>query len=84
VAAWAAADGCDAELVGTARRIDADRTIDGPDGPSEATVAVPTGCDPGGFVELWTIEGAGHIPDLPASFLGTLVEFLLAHPKPAP
>jgi polyhydroxybutyrate depolymerase len=83
VALWAVADGCQPGLVDSTTRLDLDAEIDGPDGPAEATVAESTACDPGGFAELWTIPGAGHVPHLSASFAAELLDFLLAHPKPA-
>ncbi len=39
-----------------------------------------TGCDDGGHVEVWTITGGGHIPDLSPSFPEEVFGFLLAHP----
>ena len=38
--------------------------------------------DPGGDVELWTIPGTDHFPELSATFADSVVGFLLAHPKP--
>lgn len=33
-------------------------------------------------VQLWTIRGGGHIPDLNPRFTTEVIDFLLAHPKP--
>lgn len=36
----------------------------------------------GGAVELWTVEGGTHDPNLSAQFSAKVVDWLLAHPKP--
>jgi len=36
-----------------------------------------------GLVELWTIDGGGHIPVLSNTFANHVIEWLMAHPKPA-
>jgi polyhydroxybutyrate depolymerase len=41
-----------------------------------------TTCQPGGAVELWTINGGSHSPSLSAEFSPRLIDWLLAHPKP--
>lgn len=41
-----------------------------------------SGCSAGGHVELWTIQGGSHIPTLSPTFSSSVVDFLLAHPKP--
>jgi len=41
-----------------------------------------TTCPPGGAVELWTINGGGHIPTLSSQFSPSIIDWLLAHPKP--
>lgn len=35
----------------------------------------------GGNVELWTIEGGGHVPAFPADFNRRVIEWMFAHPK---
>ena len=42
----------------------------------------PNDCSTGGSVELWTIEGGVHTPNLSPFFAPRIVEHLLAHPKP--
>jgi poly(3-hydroxybutyrate) depolymerase len=37
---------------------------------------------PGGAVELWTIKGGSHSPQLSASFSPAVLDWLFAHPKP--
>jgi hypothetical protein len=40
------------------------------------------GCKSGTGVDLWTMQGAGHIPGFTTDFCPDVVKFLLAHPKP--
>jgi hypothetical protein len=40
------------------------------------------GCKSGTQVDLWSMQGAGHIPGFTTSFCPDVVKFLLAHPKP--
>ena len=40
------------------------------------------GCPEGGAVELWKMNGVGHIPNFSDDYRRALVEWLLAHPKP--
>lgn len=74
---WADYDGCDAEPL-SARDIDLESQIEG----AETSVLVWEGCDAGGAVELWTIEGGSHIPNLSPDFGDKIVDWLLTHPKP--
>jgi polyhydroxybutyrate depolymerase len=39
-------------------------------------------CPPGGAIELWTINGGGHLPRPSAEFSPRVIDWLLAHPKP--
>jgi poly(3-hydroxybutyrate) depolymerase len=39
-------------------------------------------CPPGGAVELWTINGGGHVPTLSSEFSPRVIDWLLARPKP--
>lgn len=83
VEAWAAYDGCAESATMLADRLDLDAIVAGPDSPAETTVeAYADGCDPGGHVELWTIEGGSHVPQPTDTFGEAIVAFLLAHPKP--
>lgn len=75
---WAAHDGCEVAPAdgGT---LDLESSIGG----VESTASVyATGCQPGGHAELWSIAGAGHIPNLSADFRTGVFDFLEAHPKP--
>jgi len=48
----------------------------------DTTVLRYTQCPPGGAVELWTVNGGGHVPTDSSEFRFRLVDWLLAHPKP--
>jgi polyhydroxybutyrate depolymerase len=80
-AAWAKYDGCESAAAKLDERIDVDGnvTVDGAE--AETTVDRWTGCGSGGAVELWTIPGGGHIPDLTDAFSAAVFDFLNAHPK---
>lgn len=74
VASWAALNEC-GELEATDDRLDLDSQV--PD--AETRVDRYTDCPEGGAVELWTIEGGGHVPGLiqenwPAAILDFLLE----------
>ncbi len=77
---WAAKGGCSETPTELAARDLADG--EGFDGEESGVLAWTDGCDPGGAAELWTIEGAGHVPSLSDTFSRQAVEWLLAHPKP--
>ena len=75
---WAAYNGCEVEATASDKTIDLDKRIDG----AETTITqYSSRCRPGGSVELWTIEGGGHIPSLSDTFSKHVIEWLLAHPK---
>jgi polyhydroxybutyrate depolymerase len=78
---WLGLDGCDPALIETTRRIDAVVDIAGSDGPAETTVAESTACDPGGRVELWTMQGVGHVPVFSEAFPDTVLDFLRAQER---
>ena len=80
VATWAAYNGCDAapEPHIGAKQLDLDDGVVGKD----SSVTAFTGCSPGGAVELWTIDGGSHEPKLTTEFASSIMDFLLAHPKP--
>lgn len=77
-ASWVMLDACDATPDTSAANIDIETGIDG----AETKVTRWAGCKPGGGVELWTIEGGGHIPEVGDDYRTRLLDFLLAHPKP--
>lgn len=71
VAQWAGHDGCAAT-----RTAGADQSI---------VIGMPThtetadGCPSGITVELWTIDGGSHIPNLDASFSSVIFQYFKAH-----
>lgn len=72
-AAWAGLDGCSA---GPEERpaLDLEWTLPGP----ETTVLRYGDCRDGAAVELWTITGGGHVPELGDGFTPAVLDFLLA------
>lgn len=78
VESWAGFNGCDSEAE-LGSPLDLTSTVPG----SDTTVAsYETGCAPGGSAKLWTIQGGIHVPSLSQSFAWSVVDWLLAHPKP--
>jgi polyhydroxybutyrate depolymerase len=83
IATWANYNGCGAESLTTAGTLDLDASL-----PGEETVMTRVdGCPDGVGVELWTLQGGSHNPDIrfadgsrPLS--AGIVEWLLTHPKP--
>ncbi len=78
VADWAKLDGCSPTLTGTGTTLDLDTLLPG----DETQVLRHDGCQPGGWAELWRINGGGHIPNLTAQWGELVWGFLSAHPKP--
>jgi polyhydroxybutyrate depolymerase len=78
VAYWAKLGGCGDTPVADSDLLDLDDGIAGADTRVERF----EGCDAGLGMELWTIEGGSHIPELLPAFGTGAVDFLLAHPKP--
>ena len=78
VAQWALYNGCEVEATPSEETIDLDKRIEG----AETTVLqYSSRGDAGGEVELWSIQGGGHIPSLSDTFNKQVIEWLLAHPK---
>jgi polyhydroxybutyrate depolymerase len=73
VAAWAVVDGCVGEPAAAGTK---DLTA------QTTNVLKYSGCTAGTDVELWTIEGGGHIPVFTDGFGPAVFDFLEAHPKP--
>jgi polyhydroxybutyrate depolymerase len=74
---WAAIDGC-----ATPPSAEAPLDVDGSIAGAETSVDRYEGCKAGTSVELWSIQGGGHIPDIGATFREGIIQFLLEHPKP--
>jgi polyhydroxybutyrate depolymerase len=83
---WAALDGC-APTPADAGRLDAAQSADMVSDASPlpgAETGVQTfrqHCAAGSEVQLWTIDGGGHVPGFTNDFRHRLVDFLLSHPK---
>ena len=72
---WATHDGCASTRTAGAPR-DLDTAIPG----AETTTETEDGCPTGVTVELWSIQGAGHIPALDGStFPDLILQYLQAH-----
>jgi polyhydroxybutyrate depolymerase len=78
VAAWATYNGCTGALQQDAARLELDGAVDGLDTRVESYGDCPAGVD----VALWTIEGGGHVPILPADFDEIIAAWLTVHPRP--
>jgi polyhydroxybutyrate depolymerase len=78
VADWAKLDGCTGALTDSGTSLDLEASLAG----NETKVSRYTSCPAGVSVELWTIQGGGHIPLLTAAWGPTVMDFLQAHPMP--
>jgi polyhydroxybutyrate depolymerase len=78
VSTWASLDGCGATPAASPTKLNLDDELEGDD----ASVSTFTGCASGTSVELWSIKGGAHSPNLSAAFSSGLVDFLYGHPKP--
>jgi polyhydroxybutyrate depolymerase len=77
VARWVERDGCDA-APGEGAALDLDRSVEG----TETSVAIYEGCDGGATIQMNTIRGGGHIPDLPHEVVGSeVLDWLLAQAR---
>lgn len=70
---WAARAGCGAPSDRPA--MDLERTLDG----AETEVRAWTECSSGREMQLWTITGGSHVPNVQRTFTSDLVGWLLAH-----
>jgi polyhydroxybutyrate depolymerase len=75
---WAGYNGCTDIQTDPNPTLDLVQTIGGLD----TTVTRYNTYPPGGAVELWTVQGAGHGWPLSSEFTPLIVGWLLAHPKP--
>jgi polyhydroxybutyrate depolymerase len=75
---WARLNGCQDPVMEAAPSLDLSTSVAGID----TTVLRYTQCPPGGAVELWTVNGGGHVPADSSEARARLVDWLLAHPKP--
>ncbi|MBX3158697.1 MAG: hypothetical protein KF773_22200 [Deltaproteobacteria bacterium] len=77
VDAWAAKDGCTGARAATGE-LDLDTALAG----AETRMSSTAGCPAGGAVDLWRIEGAGHVPNLSPQFRPAVWSWFLDHPRP--
>lgn len=73
---WAGHVGCTGARSGS-ERLDLDSSLAG----DETTVEAYAGCPSDGAVELWTLEGGGHVPQFSANFRPEVLAWLAAHPR---
>jgi polyhydroxybutyrate depolymerase len=78
---WVTFDGCDPTPDSSKPNLDlvAESQLAGAETHVESWAM---GCKTGGHAELWTIEGGTHVPAISDTFTETVIQFLLAHPKP--
>ena len=75
---WATFNQCTQNAVTRSTKFDLEPNITG----DETSVTAWTNCQNSSEVELWTMEGATHIPTLASTFATKIWEFFAAHPKP--
>ncbi|MEI6649372.1 MAG: PHB depolymerase family esterase [Actinomycetes bacterium] len=56
---------------------DLDRTVSGLD----TSISTYSKCPANTSIEFWKISGAGHVPNISATFTQSIITFLLDHPK---
>jgi polyhydroxybutyrate depolymerase len=78
VATWARNNRCAGQLVSTGATLDLDPDVAG----SETAMDAYQGCPAGIDVQLWTMRGSGHSPNLTPGFGTRVIDWLYAHPKP--
>ena len=76
VAVWATKNGCTGALTDSGETLDLDTKLAGAETKVERYTCAT------GAVELWTIEGGGHIPSFGTTWPTLIWNFLKAHPKP--
>ena len=75
---WAGYNGASDPVTDAVPSLDLTKDVAGLD----TVVTRYTTFPPGGAVELWTINGAGHFPTFTTNFSPRVIDWLLAHPKP--
>jgi polyhydroxybutyrate depolymerase len=79
---WAANDGCGPTPSVLPEPLDLDAGLEVASKEAETTVSEWSGCDAGSTVQLWTIEGGGHVPALTPAFADAVIRFVAEHPRP--
>ena len=77
VADWAGFDGCSKTPTTQAHALNLDQGRG-----HETSVTRYANCKHGRAVELWTIDGGSHLPDLTSSFRPDLIDWLFAQRLP--
>lgn len=72
---WAGYNGCSSDRTAYGERLDLDEDVDG----AETVTERYTGCPEGIDVELWTLEGSGHVPVHPDAYADYIWNWLDAH-----
>lgn len=75
---WATFNRCTQNAVARPTKLDLEGNVAG----DETSMMAWTNCQNSSEVELWTMEGATHIPTLRSTFATKIWEFFSAHPKP--
>ena len=78
VQTWAAYNGASGSVTDPAPTMDLTTDVAGLD----TVVTRYTNAPPGGAVELWTVVGGTHYPNLTPQFVPAVIDWLFAHPKP--
>jgi polyhydroxybutyrate depolymerase len=73
---WSMKNGCGTTR-STGPTLDLDNSVDG----AETKTSTTAGCPANGAVELWTMEGSGHIPAVPTTFPTTIFDWFAAHKR---
>jgi len=79
IAVWARNDHCTGALTSSGATLDLSSLAPG----AETSVDAYLGCPAGIGVELWTMDGVSHWPSPQPDFMDNVLDFLLAHPRPA-
>jgi polyhydroxybutyrate depolymerase len=75
---WAAKNRCSGAPDTSPPPIDVVENLDG----AETHKTVYKGCEANGGTELWTIAGGPHSPNFNDAWAASVLDFLMAHPKP--
>ena len=79
VSSWAQKNGCFGTLADTGQLLDLVPSLPG----AETRIDAFTNCPPGIDVQLWTIQGGGHMDPLDTTAFGEAMwQFMIAHAKP--
>jgi polyhydroxybutyrate depolymerase len=80
LATWRHINGCSSQPDNTAPRLDLEPRLAGTE---TGVTTYSTGCQSSTRVELWYIEGGGHVPRLNANFAPAVIDFLYHQAVPA-